>query len=215
MLRYTSSSTISPQWTTFRQSNVQRSLQLPPESTLEAIPCSLLHFHELCATSVDISPPQPTRTFVITIRIAASKFGRSTFSIGRMRSCMRQIGSRGRGRGRPPLASTRHLRSSSDLWSRNGSSSCTPVLWSGGKGEITVHAHGPSRICVYRVRDDCIINWKREVVQRYFEICYYHAWINTIGSDSFYINITLRRWNQPLEFFLNAREISNCKIFKF
>lgn len=114
MLRYTSSSTISPQWTTFRQSNVQRSLQLPPESTLEAIPCSLLHFHELCATSVDISPPQPTRTFVITIRIAASKFGRSTFSIGRMRSCRRQIGSRGRGRGRSPLASTRHLRS---FWS--------------------------------------------------------------------------------------------------
>ena len=214
MLRYTSSSTISPQWTTFRQSNVQRSLQLPPESTLEAIPCSLLHFHELCATSVDISPPQPTRTFVITIRIAASKFGRSTFSIGRMRSCRRQIGSRGREE--VDLLSLQPvIFEASDLWSQNGSSSCTPVLWSGGKGEITVHAHGPSRICVYRVRDDCIINWKREVVQRYFEICYYHAWINTIGSDSFYINITLRRWNQPLEFFLNAREISNCKIFKF
>lgn len=173
MLRYTSSSTISPQWTTFRQSNVQRSLQLPPRINSGSNPLLLITLpRTLCnLASVDISPSQPTRTFVITIRIAASKFGRSTFSIGRMRSCRRQIGSRGRGRGRPPLASTRHLRSSSDLWSRNGSSSCTPVLWSGGKGEITVHAHGPSRICVYRVRDDCIISWKRvEVVRRYFKL---------------------------------------------
>lgn len=65
-----------------------------PEPTLEAIPCSLLHFHELCGTSPPqiYILPQPTCTFVITIRIAASKFGRSTFSIGRMRSYRRQIG---------------------------------------------------------------------------------------------------------------------------
>lgn len=83
-----------------------------PEPTLEAIPRSLLH--ELCGTSPPqiYILPQPTCTFVITIRIAASKFGRSTFSIGQATNRR----SRGRGRGRAPLASTRDLRGS-DLWS--------------------------------------------------------------------------------------------------
>lgn len=119
-----------------------------PEPTLEAIPCSLLHFHELCGTSPPqiYILPQPTCTFVITIRIAASKFGRSTFSIGRMRSYRRQIGvvevveEVGLLSLQPVIfwSLVRDVRSDlrMDLLS-----SCTPVLCSdpegnGGKGEI-------------------------------------------------------------------------------
>lgn len=47
---------------------------------------------------------------------------------------------------------------------------CCDPEENGGKGEIMIHAHGPSRICVYRVRDDCIISWKAKVVQRYFKL---------------------------------------------
>lgn len=163
-----------------------------PEPTLEAIPCSLLHFHELCGTSPPqiYILPQPTCTFVITIRIAASKFGRSTFSIGRMRSYRRQIGvvevveEVGLLSLQPVIFEALIFGQRRSVGSQNGSPflvyTCA-VLWSGGKWRKGRDKEiGPGHVCaksVYRfvrVKGDCIISWKWSSVKRraYFELLF-------------------------------------------